>query len=150
MVNSNKCHKKLSVLDAFQSMQDFLEKYFGQTPSGDIACLLSDIQFFQNKRTADPAAWVDWCESVVKVKLRKQVTTFCETRKQANSQTFLTAMEAFRAMQDFLKGYYERTSSEDVAYILEDIQIVQDGSTADPAAWSRWCESIEKVMQAVE
>ena len=60
-------------------------------------------------------------------------------------QQYLTKMEALLVMQDFLEKYYERTSSGDIGLLLGEIQILQDGLTADPAAWYDWSESVEKV-----
>ena len=62
-----------------------------------------------------------------------------------NTKKNLTKLEAFKAMEDFLIKYYKRTSSDDVGSLLGDMQILEDGTTADSAAWEDWIESIEKV-----
>lgn len=57
----------------------------------------------------------------------------------------LTAQEAFKTMVKFLEAYYERTGSDDVGSLLGDIILLEDGSTADPAAWNDWIECIKIV-----
>lgn len=59
----------------------------------------------------------------------------------------LTKLQAFNAMRNFLEGYYERTSSDDVGSLLGDMQIFSDGSTADSAAWDDWTESVNTVLK---
>lgn len=59
---------------------------------------------------------------------------------------FLKSLQAFNVMRNFLEGYYERTSSDDVGSLLGDLQILQDGSTTDSAAWDDWMDAINKVL----
>jgi len=58
----------------------------------------------------------------------------------------LTILEAFEAMKVFLDGYYERTHSGDIGSLLDELEFLEDGGTADPAAWEDWEESVEKVL----
>ena len=57
--------------------------------------------------------------------------------------TKLTYIQSFNAMRRFLEMYYERTSSDDVGSLLGDLQILDDGGTADPAAWEDWLVAIQ-------
>jgi hypothetical protein len=50
-------------------------------------------------------------------------------------------------MFDFLKGVYERTQSADLGVLLGGMSLLQDGSTADPAAWSDWQDAVRNVQQ---
>lgn len=56
----------LTIIDAFSAMRNYLEAYYERTSSDDIACILSDTQFFSEGETADPAAWQDWINAVSK------------------------------------------------------------------------------------
>ena len=58
----------------------------------------------------------------------------------------LTILEAFEAMKCFLDTYYNYTKSDDVGGLLGGLQFLEDGSTADPAYWQEWEESVEKVF----
>jgi len=59
----------------------------------------------------------------------------------------LNEKEAFDAMSAFLELMYEQTKSDDIGALLGDMTILQDGSTADPAIWSDWIESIAKIKK---
>jgi len=62
----------------------------------------------------------------------------------------LTIQEAFAAMRVFLESYYEQTQSDDIGALLGDIQLLEDGMTADTAAWEEWLASVSQVqMKAV-
>ena len=58
----------------------------------------------------------------------------------------LTETEAFEAMVLFLEGFYERTQSDDVGALLGQMIILEDGTTADPAAWDDWMRSVHRVL----
>ena len=60
----------------------------------------------------------------------------------------LTIQQAFEAMQLFLEGYYERTQSDDIGALLGDLQFIEDGVTADPAAWKDWSACVKKVTES--
>lgn len=60
--------------------------------------------------------------------------------------TQLTNEHAFKAMVTFLEGYYERTKSDDIGSLLGDLILLDDGRTADPAAWHDWLECVRSSM----
>ena len=65
---------KLSYQEAFTAMQFFLEKYYEETSSDDIGCLLGEISMniWSDGSTGDPAAWSEWLQAINKVlKTRK-------------------------------------------------------------------------------
>lgn len=59
----------------------------------------------------------------------------------------LTTLQAFNAMREFLENYYKKTFSDDIGSLLGDLQLLQDGKTADPAAWQDWIECINKTLK---
>ena len=59
----------------------------------------------------------------------------------------LTELQACETMKKFLEKYYHRTASDDVGSLLGDLQMLQDGITADPAAWNDWIHCIQEVLQ---
>lgn len=65
-------------------------------------------------------------------------------RKMANDEK-VSAFEAFKAMKYFLEKYYEQTRSSDVGSLLGGLQILEDNTTADPAAWSDWMDAVSKI-----
>jgi hypothetical protein len=58
----------------------------------------------------------------------------------------LTERKAFEAMVLFLETFYERTQSDDVGGLLSDLMMLEDGTTADPAAWEDWMDCVRKVL----
>jgi hypothetical protein len=60
----------------------------------------------------------------------------------------LTIRQAYEAMALFLEGVYQRTNSDDLGALLGDLQILEDGGTADPAAWQDWSNSVRTVLSA--
>jgi len=65
--------KKLTYLEAFKSMQCFLENYYEQTDSDDVRSLLGNISLdiWKDGSTGDPAAWSEWIECIEKVTNKK-------------------------------------------------------------------------------
>lgn len=60
----------------------------------------------------------------------------------------LTILQAFKAMKNFLEGYYSRTNSDDVGSLLGDMQLVDDETiTMDSAAWEDWLDAIKEVLK---
>jgi len=57
----------------------------------------------------------------------------------------LNENQAFQAMVLFLEEYYKRGKSDDIAMLLSSLILLEDGSTADPAMWGDWLQSIRKL-----
>ena len=58
----------------------------------------------------------------------------------------LSTDQAFEAMVSFLEQHFERTKSDDIGSLLGDLRILEDGTTADPAAWVEWLRCVEKAV----
>ena len=60
----------------------------------------------------------------------------------------LTIRQAFDAMVHFLERQYALDKSDDIGTLLGSLslQIWADDTTADPAAWDDWMESVQKVL----
>lgn len=56
----------------------------------------------------------------------------------------LTVEQAYLAAYIFLDQLQKRTHSDDLAGFLGDMAILQDGGTADPAAWTDWISAVEQ------
>lgn len=57
----------------------------------------------------------------------------------------LTTLEAFNAMRLFLEKFYEETVSDDIGSLLGELEFLEDGGTADPAAWYSWEKCVNKI-----
>ncbi|WP_246943684.1 hypothetical protein [Bacillus pinisoli] len=60
----------------------------------------------------------------------------------------LSEIEAYKAMMKFLEKHYERTQSDDFGDFLSGLLLLEDGSSADPAALEEWYECIKEVNKA--
>lgn len=59
-----------------------------------------------------------------------------------------TTLQAFKAMEKFLDGYYQRTSSDDVGSLLGDMQLVDDETiTMDSTAWQDLLDAIKELLK---
>jgi hypothetical protein len=60
----------------------------------------------------------------------------------------LTIRQAFDAMVHFLERQYALDKSDEIGTLLSSLslQIWADDTTADPAAWDDWMESVQKVL----
>ena len=56
----------------------------------------------------------------------------------------LTIKEAYLAMYSFLESEYKLTKSDEIGGLLGDLSLLQDGSSADPAAEQQWSEAVKK------
>ncbi|UNK20187.1 hypothetical protein MNQ98_09320 [Paenibacillus sp. N3/727] len=59
----------------------------------------------------------------------------------------LSELEAFNAMVDFLEEYYKRTKADEIGGLLSSLIILDDGITADPAAWKDWIQSVSRIKE---
>lgn len=67
-----------------------------------------------------------------------------------NDKEQLDLQIAYKAMYEFLVGYYDRTGSDDVGALLGSMSLLSDGSTADPACWQDWLDSIDKAKSGAD
>ncbi|WP_013631019.1 hypothetical protein [Rubinisphaera brasiliensis] len=58
----------LTVLEAYQAMYAYLDRYYQLTHADEIGAMLGGMSTLQDGGTADPAVWKDWLLSVQQVK----------------------------------------------------------------------------------
>ena len=59
---------QLDIRTAYAAMYEFLTGYYKRTKSDDVGALLGSMSLLEDGRTADPAIWQDWLESIEKAK----------------------------------------------------------------------------------
>lgn len=64
--------------------------------------------------------------------------------------TTMTKQHAYAAMFEYLKALYDRTQSDELGGLLGGMCLLEDGTTADPAAWSDWEEAVKKASERIE
>ena len=120
-------NKLLTPLQSFYVMHLFLEDYFYATSSDSIGALLGCMRFLDDGETADPVLWQDWCEIV--------------------HNTSTTPMQAFQAMNVFLGIYFQKTSSNNVKNMLNDIKLVIDNKVGKEQVWQKWIACVDQVLK---
>jgi hypothetical protein len=63
-----------------------------------------------------------------------------------SSAPSLTPRQAYLAMFEFLRRYYQRGRSGEIGGLLGSLSLLPDGRPADPAHWSDWEESVKAVV----
>lgn len=58
----------------------------------------------------------------------------------------LSPIQAYEAMYEYISRLYERTESADLAIMLSEMSFLEDGGTADSAAWYDWQECMQKAI----
>ncbi len=58
----------------------------------------------------------------------------------------LTVKQGYIAMYKFLQELQRMTNSDDLAGFLDGMSFLEDGGTADPAAWHDWLEAVRKTL----
>jgi hypothetical protein len=58
----------------------------------------------------------------------------------------LTPLQAYNAMFEFLRTYYERTNSDAIAVLLGGLAIANDGKPMDPGNWQDWENAIARAL----
>lgn len=60
----------------------------------------------------------------------------------------LTVHEAFLAMADFVWEFGQR-AGDDLLTLIGDISPLPDGTIMDPAAWTDWLASVERIRSGL-
>jgi hypothetical protein len=129
-----KYNMRLTILEAYKSMIEFLDVYYQKTNSDDLGGFLGGIDLTKDNSTMDPAAWCEWLECLHKI-------------QGDNSAKNLTLKDAYKTVIEFLNIYYQETESEDVGALLSSMALIEDERmTNDPEAWQNWIKSVEKVL----
>jgi hypothetical protein len=59
----------------------------------------------------------------------------------------MTEEQAYRAMFFYLDAYFERNLNAELGSVLGDLQLLEDGSPADPAVTQDWKQAVRKATE---
>jgi hypothetical protein len=59
----------------------------------------------------------------------------------------ITVEQAYQAMLAFLEREVELTESSDLADLVSEYRLGEDGQPRDPTLWEEWLEAVGKVKQ---
>jgi hypothetical protein len=60
----------------------------------------------------------------------------------------MTVEQAYQAMLAFLEREVELTESSDLADLVSEYKLGDDGRARDPTLWEEWMEAVGKVLKA--
>ncbi len=127
---------KLTTLQSFNVMSEFLDMYFLQNRSSDLGTILSSMSFLSDGTTADTAMWGMWIESIDNV---------CKKQNLKNDGT-LTNFQSFVAMMEFLDLYFGSQSYGDVEDFIRDIKLVIAHPLVPTITWGNWLKAIKVTL----
>lgn len=160
----NNFDKKLTALQAYYAMREYIEGYAERTSSDDLLIFLKELKLSKNGVTINPVFSYKWCWCVERVvtegidystfypegalpKFYKDTKSFPE--KIQDPKQVLTYLQGLHAARTFLEIYYSATGSDSAGSLAGDMSTFTflDGETADPAAWGDWLDAIEVVLK---
>jgi len=59
----------------------------------------------------------------------------------------ITVEQAYIAMFEYWLEVYKRTNSDEIGNVLSELSILEDGSSADPAAIKDWSRVVDRVVK---
>ncbi len=128
--------KKITKLQAYNAMTKLLQIYFDNQPSSDLAMLLSGMSFLQNHKTVDLAMWEIWGECLERILHEKNLRNF----------NYLTFLEAFIVMGNFLEHILQYPEDERIKKIEDNAILARDNNKIDTVLWQNWLRCVDEVL----
>ena len=134
------CGKKLSLLQAYSAMINFLEIY----NYDEIVILLRGMRLTSDGKTIDPNVWESWIESVDKIlsKNPKIRPLFLLLNSKA-----LTIDDAYDTTVDYLNAYYNRSKANDIKTLLKNMKRLENGELTNLAIQYDWNKAVEIILK---
>jgi len=135
--------RRLTKLQAFNTMVKFLDEYYEKTASDFMGGLIDSLYFTVDGGTADPAFWEDWGVALKKI-LQKQ-----NSKKHEDEilEISVTKLQAFKAMVQFFKDYYERGPEPGVMIFFDYLHLLSNGNSTSPTIGKKWKQCIDDVLK---
>ncbi len=135
--------KRLTKLQAFNTMVKFLEGYYKETTSDFMGGLLGSLLFLPDGDTFDPAFWIEWDDAIKKV-LQEQNS---EKHKDEFLGISVTESQAFKAMVQFFKDYYERGPESGVMIFFDYLRLLPDNSSRNLTIRKQWKTCVDNALK---
>jgi len=134
--------------EAYRAVVAFLEDHWERRPvPGDFGDFYGMCTLMSDGGTYDRAMWWDWLAAIIKVQTG---VTFPDPRHRYLGPDMVKPMntdEAYAAMFEFIREYWERVSRPpEIGGLLDHMRYTPGTGTADPEMWKRWLAAVEKVQ----
>ena len=132
---------------AYRAVVEFLEMQWAQHPvPGDFGDFFGYCGYTPGRGTTDPAMWGDWLAAVKKLQTGAEVPDPHRDALAPSALKPLTPEQAYLAMFEFIREYWERVSRPaEIGALLGQMHYTPGVGTADPEMWERWLVAAEKV-----
>jgi len=133
---------------AYRSVLEFLEVQWAQHPvPGDFGDFYGYCRYIPGHGTADPAIWGDWLAAIQKLQTGAAVPDPARDALTPGTMKPLDAEQAYLAMFELIREYWERVSRPaEIGELLDRMHYSPGTGTADPQMWKRWLAAVEKVQ----
>ena len=122
----------LTIEDAYDSSQYFIEKCWNKTNSFDSGIIASEMTLFADDRPFDSAVWDDWFEALNTIKPNEDLNL---------QTTQLTIDEAYFTMVAFLEIYCNLGAEDDFKTFVGSLKT----KTSTIVTWQDWLDSIQEI-----
>ncbi len=135
--------KRLTKLQAFNAMVNFLEIYYRETGSDFMGALLGTLLFLPDGKPVSHAFWEDWEIAIQKI-LKKQINGRQVDKILGVS---IRELQAFDAMIQFFRDYYERDPDPDVIKFFGYLHLLPDNSSSNHTIKEKWKQCVDEALK---
>ncbi len=130
--------QKLTKLQAYNVMLDFLEKLYEKEKSDYLGDILSNSEFWSDKIPGDRASWADWQKAV-------QVTALQD--KSLRNKNKLTRLQACCAMFNYVHNHasFYKPQPDYFISLLNFLQLLKDQK--DTSMWQLWLKISDEIIK---
>ena len=122
----------LNIEDSYDSIVNFLDKYYQTTKSDDAGSLLGCMMLIEHNSTFDAAIWEDWFDALHFIKPNEILDL---------EKTKLTIEEAYGSMIKFLEIYCSMGAEDNFVEFVASLK----NKTSTILTWQDWLNSVEEV-----
>jgi len=135
--------RRLTELQAFNTMTKFLDEYYEATASDFMGGLISSLFFLPDGGTADPAFWSEWDDAIKNV-LQEQI---CKKYVDEVLGISVTESQAFKAMVQFFKDYYKRGPEPGIMTFFDYLHLLPDDNSGSSTIKEKWKTCVDNSLK---
>jgi len=130
--------RKLTKLQAYNVMLNFLEGLYEKEKSDYLGDILSNSEFWADRTTADRGSWSDWQKAI-------HVTALQD--KSLRNKNRFTELQACHAMFNYVYNYvsYYEPKPEYLINLLKTLKSLFDNT--NDILWQDWLKVVDKVIK---
>jgi len=136
--------RRLTELQAFNTMTKFLDEYYEATVSDFMGGLITSLYFTADGGTADPAFWIDWNRAVKKILYEQNSKKYIDEILGIS----VTEQQAFKAMVQLFRNYFEPNPDDPNSIMFVDyLHLLPDGNSSNFTIREKWKICVDDVLK---